>query len=598
MPRTANRRTVWTLVLTTLAIALIGASAPVAANGEATTRAPGTTDLTGSLGADGTFTGTPGLEGAVDTSEWALTSDLAAGEAPRFGRASGTPRAPGDWAALGNGATGVAAIAVSGSNVYVAGSFLNVAGIADADLVAKWDGTSWSALGAIGGADHQIFGWAIALAVSGTNVYLGGNFQDAADIATADYVAKWNGTSWSALGSNGAGNGALNSHVYALAVLGPDLFVGGKFTNASGADNLARWDGTGWSSVGSSGFAINDDVLALAVSGSDLYVGGYFNNAAGVPEADWIAKWSGAAWSALGSNGAGNGVLNGPVYALAVGGSDLYVGGYFGNIGGMPTADSIARWTGSAWAALGSNGAGDGVFNSNSVMALAVIGSDLYVGGDFNSVAGNVTASHVVRFDGTNWVPLGGGGGALDDNVQAFGTLNGKLYIGGAFDDAAGIPAADGIVRYSLGSAIVVRKPDGRIQLGTGPFVGNNVYNTNGTGQSRTGSAGPGNSITFGMSIQNDATGAADSFKVKATGTATSTYNVKYFRNTTDITAAVVAGTYQTPSLAPGAAFLITAKVIVKAGATVGSNVTRLVKATSVADITKKDTVKFVAKRA
>ena len=145
--------------------------------------------------------------------------------------------------------------------------------------------------------------------------------------------------------------------------------------------------------------------------------------------------------------------------------------------------------------------------------------------------------------------------------------------------------------------APVVRRPDGRIRLGTGAFVGDNVYNTTGAGQSRTGSAAKGKTITFGISIQNDGSGA-DRFKVKATGAAASAYTVKYFHGTTDITAAVVAGSYLTPSLAPGATYLITARVTVKSTAAVGSSVTRLVTLTSVGNSVKKDAVKFTGKRA
>ena len=50
----------------------------------------------------------------------------------------------------------------------------------------------------------------------------------------ADYIAKWNGSAWSALGSNGSGDGALNTDVDALAVSGSDLYVGGDFTDAAG----------------------------------------------------------------------------------------------------------------------------------------------------------------------------------------------------------------------------------------------------------------------------------------------------------------------------------------------------------------------------
>ncbi len=142
-----------------------------------------------------------------------------------------------------------------------------------------------------------------------------------------------------------------------------------------------------------------------------------------------------------------------------------------------------------------------------------------------------------------------------------------------------------------------IRRPDGRIRLGAGASVGNNVYNTSGAGQSATGSAPRGGTITFGVSIENDGNGYED-FEVQATGGATSAYAVKYFRGTADITAAVVAGTYRTPSLAPGGTYLITARVTVASTAAAGSNVTRYVTITSGADMPTKDVVKFIGKRA
>ena len=47
--------------------------------------------------------------------------------------------------------------------------------------------------------------------------------------------------------------------------------------------------------------------------------------AAGIAEADKIAKWDGSAWSALGSNGAGVGALNSTVYAIAIDGAEVRV---------------------------------------------------------------------------------------------------------------------------------------------------------------------------------------------------------------------------------------------------------------------------------
>ncbi len=123
----------------------------------------------------------------------------------------------------------------------------------------------------------------VALAVSGANLYAGGVFTTANGIA-ANYIAQWDGSSWTALGSG------LNSTVYALAVSGSDLYVGGNFTTAGGsaANYIAQWDGSSWTTLGS---GLNGSVVALAVSGSDLYAGGYFGTAGG-KVSPYIARFS------------------------------------------------------------------------------------------------------------------------------------------------------------------------------------------------------------------------------------------------------------------------------------------------------------------
>ncbi|MCB0266485.1 MAG: hypothetical protein KDH98_25305, partial [Calditrichaeota bacterium] len=197
--------------------------------------------------------------------------------------------------------------------------------------------------------------------------------------------------------------------ITALALAGSELFTGGTFYDLNNggtvlpqADYIARWNtGTSaWSSLGTAanGALVNgytgSRVNAIAVVGTAVYVGGFFSNISNhginIPEADYIAKWDGSNWSALGSNGAGNGALFNRVEALAVNGTDLYVGGAFINVNNngvmLPTADYIAKWDtlSESWSALGSNGAGNGALPSGSVVAaLAFNGSTLIVGGGF-----------------------------------------------------------------------------------------------------------------------------------------------------------------------------------------------------------------------
>jgi len=106
--------------------------------------------------------------------------------------------------------------------------------------------------------------------VLGSTLYAGGDFTNAGGSA-ANFIAQWNGSSWSALGSG------MNARVLALAVSGNDLYAGGWFTTAGGvaANSIAKWDGTNWSALGS-GITAIVNALAVSGTGSDLYAGGQF----------------------------------------------------------------------------------------------------------------------------------------------------------------------------------------------------------------------------------------------------------------------------------------------------------------------------------
>jgi hypothetical protein len=140
----------------------------------------------------------------------------------------------------------VRALTAAGTDIYVGTDVKDVAGIAQADNVARWNGTAWSALGSgASGTD----GWFAsstfihALASSGSLIFAAGSFQDAAGDPTADAIAAFDGSAWHAVGSNGAGDGPLNPQVNALAIFPSSdprrLYASGSFTSAGG-DTLAR----------------------------------------------------------------------------------------------------------------------------------------------------------------------------------------------------------------------------------------------------------------------------------------------------------------------------------------------------------------------
>ncbi len=134
-------------------------------------------------------------------------------------------------------------------------------------------------------------------------------------------------------------------------------------------------------------------------------------------------------------------------------------------------------------------------------------------------------------------------------------------------------------------------RPDARISA-PGALVGDNVYG--GSKQSRKAKASVGAKVTYTVSLQNDAT-AADQLTVRGAKSAKG-FKVKYLApDGTNITKAVVAGTYTTASLAPGATFDI--KVVVKVGKKAEKKVKTSVTATSVRTPAATDVVHLLTKR-
>jgi hypothetical protein len=178
-----------------------------------------------------------------------------------------------------------------------------------ANGIARWDGVSWSPLGTgFYGAQGEVIN---AMAELPNGDLVAGGWFTAAGGVSASRIARWDGWSWSPLGGGLTGN--LYSEVHAMRVLpNGDLLVGGSFAMAGGvnAANVARWDGSAWSHVDS---GTDQTVWCLAtLANGDVVAGGWFYQAGGAVSS-WLAFLAAtcpASVAAVGTGCAGSGGSN------------------------------------------------------------------------------------------------------------------------------------------------------------------------------------------------------------------------------------------------------------------------------------------------
>ena len=381
-------------------------------------------------------------------------------------------------------------------NVYVGGTITQIGSVTTG--FAKWDGTTWSQLGetAIGGGISTITSSIIA---DNGDIYVGGSF---ALENAPNTVAHWDGNQWHSLIQLPNNNGDF---VHSLSFDDEGkLLVGGDFRYVNNSDlgpvnNMVKWTGSAWEVFeiplpanfekqlpGSPvvrklyqnkgnyyllGVIINDNLydnpinfilhrfvdnewqpVFKTINGEidamirdkqgHTYFGGNFNYIGGIP-CEGLAKWDGIEWTCMD--------IHGTVRALAFDSQDiLYVGGGF--IGGgepMVSSNSIIKWDGTNYIAMGLE------LSDNLVGAASSIAIDkddkIYIGGSISKEGcpTSVCGSDIVYWTGTNWELLEGGAfGVFFGSVSdlAF-DKNNVLHIAGGFDKIGTIDAA-GIVKW------------------------------------------------------------------------------------------------------------------------------------------------------
>lgn len=304
----------------------------------------------------------------------------------------------------------ISAVAVEGTDVYVGGLFTNVGGVAAAN-VARWDGTQWNPLGT--GTNGSVR----AIAATGTGtVYFGGEFTRAGD-SLANRVARWNGSAWYPLYDQGLIANGVNGRVNVIQATASAVFVGGSFSSAggqTGVGNVARWNATtpAWTRLGS---GTNGEIEHIGAFGEEITVSGVFTT-----PAQSVARWSGTAWSAV-----GNPFVRPTKLEVAPNG-ETYASLFY-----TPTLRSIARFFSGVWQPLG-----NGVDLESFVMDAT--GTVLFANYQNGWIPG-IVPEVAVRWDGAVWSGLGNGVGRYNnsaDYVRGFAEYGGELYVSGLFTNA------------------------------------------------------------------------------------------------------------------------------------------------------------------
>lgn len=288
--------------------------------------------------------------------------------------------------------------------LFAAGLF-EWAGADSALGAARWNGTSWEPLYGTGTVHPKNL---VAIGSAAGRLFGCGNFADAGTLLS-QRVAEWTVNSWVPLGQG------IESYVFAFDAWNEEPVIGGVFTMAGGssADFVARWDGATWTTLGADPPA--GPIYSLVSYEGNLIAGGNFPSAGGETTRG-IARWNGASWSPFAGEGVNGGSFP-EITALLVDGTSLVAVGSFTSIDGAP-AQSVARWHGNAWEPVGAgipahvqdatlwNGAlvvagVSGVFrwdgaswetldaaSAGPYLAVRSFQGDLYAGGTFQSVSG------------------------------------------------------------------------------------------------------------------------------------------------------------------------------------------------------------------
>ena len=296
----------------------------------------------------------------------------------------------------------------SKDNVYIGGQFTSVDNNTDLNGLAKWNGSSWTSVNSIGdgitaGGDPYVN--TIGFDKNNENtIYIGGAFTEVAGNNNLERLAKWDddNKSWTSVNSSSDG---VNSEVSSIALdSNNNLYIGGIFNQVDGKSNLqflAKWDGSSWTSVNGINDGItgngDDDVKTIVIDSSDnIYIGGNFEDVDSKGLIS-VAKWDGSVWTSI--KPGGDIFFPAFVNKIAIDKDNeniIYVASSgIVDIGGGSFIENFLIYNGNGWTSLKSGGD-----NINNIVNEVTLDSknNVYIGGFFTSVDNNNNLQRLAKY--------------------------------------------------------------------------------------------------------------------------------------------------------------------------------------------------------
>ncbi|MGZ4710378.1 MAG: hypothetical protein ACXWBN_16710, partial [Acidimicrobiales bacterium] len=385
----------------------------------------------------------------------------------------------------------VRALATGGGRVYVGGDFVTLAGSPAAGLGAVDASTAallWNGA-AVGGAVQSL-----ALSGDGATLYVGGAFTQLGGLAA---FKRFGAVSTSTgLAASGFVPGTVNQPVFAIAVQGTSVWLGGDFTmvNAMARQHLAKVDGT-TGALDPANVAVNGHVnqLLLDGTGSTLYLAGSFATVGGLsrPHLASVATSTNAVGALTFPT------LTGDVFGITLDGTTgIDVTGSF-TLNPEKTAPAVLARVDLSTAAITSVVAYQATPKSlaraprsgvSGGRVLVRTGGSLLVAGDFSDY-GLVTRNYIAAYDlATGALDLGFNPGVVGDHVQSIKASSdgASIFVGGQYNQIGGV-ARNNLAKLSVSDGTVDPtfnpSPDSYIKDmavkadGTALYVGGNFQN-------------------------------------------------------------------------------------------------------------------------